>query len=511
MTLNLSMTNLDHGDPNLAGLFASLQGNILKSHGRDHSRHVFLRFTGDPSACRDWITAMTGRVTSFTGQYQQTRLYRSTGERSLFVNLLLSATGYDALGVDRAAQPNDPAFQAGMKDIATEYDTRPRGDHARRANPLNDDPDAWEDGFRTRIDALVILASGRKADTDGAEEMLDAEVARLEEDARGVAEIAHIERGHAMRNDLGQVIEHFGNPDGVSNPAFMRPDLDRMRRLQGGFSAYDGSAPLSLVLLRDPKGDDDTDYGSYFVYRKLQQNIAGYSRKCRELAGRMQEAAMAMRAASGEVELDPPAFDEDYVNALCIGRFRDGTPISEQAGPGTTSLPNGFNFDNDVRGLRCPFQSHMRKVNPRKDTHREFGAPQTVEFSRRIVRRGISYGSEDLHPSEEWTDAGLLFLSCQRSIDYQFIFMQHAWSNNQIFVEQGTGLDPICGVANVGQTPIAQQWPLRWGIPSGSVAGGHAPGAPDSVEFAFNDVVRMRGGEYFHAPSIATLRRIGAA
>ncbi|MEM8957039.1 MAG: hypothetical protein AAGC86_04405 [Pseudomonadota bacterium] len=509
MTLNLTMTNLDHGDPNLGGLFDTLQGNILKSHGRDHSRHVFLRFTGPPDACRAWVAGFADQVTSMSAQYAQTCAYRDHGTRSLFTGFLLSAAGYDALGIPRADQPNDPAFQAGMKDISTPYDTRPRGDHTRNPNPLNDAPDGWEDGFQARIDALVILASGRKDDTEGTEEMLHYELEKLTDSVRGLAEIVHVEFGHVLRNDLGQVIEHFGNPDGVSNPSFMRPELDRIRRLRGGFDAYDGSAPLGLVLLRDPGGDDDTDYGSYFVYRKLQQNIAGYRRKCRELAAKMTEAAMVLRAAAGEVETDPPAFDEEYANALCVGRFRDGTPISDYAAPGTTNLPNGFNFDHDVRGLRCPFQAHIRKTNPRKDTHREFGAPQTVEFSRRIVRRGISYGPEDLDPAEDWTDAGLLFLSCQRSIEYQFVFMQHAWSNNQIFVEAGTGIDPICGVANVGETAAPQRWPLRWGIPADSVAGNYDTATPDYVDYSFTDVVRMRGGEYFYAPSRNSLRRIG--
>ncbi|MEM1360992.1 MAG: hypothetical protein AAGF94_04675 [Pseudomonadota bacterium] len=510
MTLNLSMTNLDHGDPNLKDLFASLQGNILKSHGRDHSRHVFLRFTGDPALCRAWVAAFAERVTSFSEQYRQTRHFFSTGERSLFTAFMLSAEGYTTLGVKTEDQPNDPAFQAGMKGVDVDFDTRPRGDHLRRPNPLNDDPKSWEEGFRGRIDALIIFAFGRKAHTDGAAERLATEIDALEQDIAGLAEIVHIEKGHVMRNDLGQAIEHFGNPDGVSNPGFMRPELDRARRLQGGFLTYDSSAPLSLVLLRDPGGSDDTDYGSYFVYRKLQQNIAGYRRKCRELADLMQSAAEKLREACGEIELDPPAFDDDYVNALCVGRFRDGTPISEYAGPGTTNLPNGFNFDHDIRGLRCPYQAHIRKANPRKDTHREFGAPLNVEHSRRIVRRGISYGSEDLNPTQDWTDAGLLFLSCQRSIEYQFVFMQHAWCNNQVFIEDATGLDPICGVANIGEEPKAQRWPLRWGIPLGSQAGGYQGGVPDYVDYEFGDVVRMRGGEYFYAPSLNSLRRLSA-
>ena len=54
-----------------------------------------------------------------------------------------------------------------------------------------------------------------------------------------------------------------------------------------------------------------------------------------------------------------------------------------------------------------------------------------------------------------------------------------------------------------------QRWPLRWGIPADSVAGNYDTATPDYVDYSFTDVVRMRGGEYFYAPSRNSLRRMG--
>lgn len=499
MSVNMLMTNLDFGDTNLQGLYSNIQGNILKSHGRDHARHIFLRLKGDVAANRALVAKLGSKATDFASQRKQTLAFKARGERSLFVNLMLSATGYAALDISEDFWPDDTAFRAGMKDLTTQYDTRPRGDHRPVANPLFDDPSSWEEPFQQQIDLLVILAYGRKGAHEGAEEFLDEQVEQLRVDAGETAEFICVQKGHALRNNLGQVIEHFGHPDGIGNPIFMRPDLDRARRTQGGFERSDLSAPLGLVLLPEP-GNRDVNYGSYFVYRKLQQNIAGYKKHCEQLADILNQRMAQLREAAGETELDVINFDADYASALCIGRFKDGTPISEQAVPGWSNLPNNFDFAFDIRGRKCPFQSHIRKTNPRLDTRREFGAPQSVEFSRRIVRRGISYGSEDLDPATEWTDAGLLFLSCQRSIEYQFIFMQHAWCNNQVFVHDGTGLDPICGVTPPNEAPQPQKWPLRWGIPEGSVAGGASLGELDP-EYLIYDVVRMRGGEYFFAPS----------
>lgn len=503
MSVNLTMTNLDFSDPNLQGLYDTLQGNILKSHGRDRSRHVFLRFAGTSSDVCEWVAQTAKTVTTAAEQRRQTLTYRQTGELSLFTSFLLTPTGYAALGVPQDQWPDDKAFRAGMKDTEIEYDTRPRDVHAPVSNPLADDPDTWEEPFRQQIDAMVLLAYGSPGDVAHADGFLDAEIDRLTASLTGVGEIICIQSGHVLRNDRGQVIEHFGNPDGVSNPQFMRSDLDKVRRENGGFDRYDGSASLNLVLAKDPFPGLN-EYGSYYVYRKLQQNIRGYQQKCEELAALLTQATADFRRnandGGGEKELYPLAFDADYANALFVGRFKDGTPISEQSVPGWSSLPNNFNYDSDIRGRKCPFASHIRKTNPRLDTAREFGAPGTVERSRRIVRRGISYGAENLSPDEEWTEAGLLFLSVQSNIEYQFIFIQHAWCNNEIFVEQGTGLDPICGAPLHGAPQVSQKWPLRWGLPHGSVAGG-ATGSEEDVEFAMNDVVRMRGGEYFFAPS----------
>jgi Dyp-type peroxidase family len=499
MSVNMLMTNLDFEDTNLQGLYSNIQGNILKSHGRDHARHIFLRLKGDAAANRALVAKLGAQATDFASQRKQTLAFKASNERSQFVNVMLSATGYAALDIPEDLWPDDKAFRAGMKDMTTAYDTRPRGDHRPVANPLFDDPSSWEAPFQEQIDALVILAYGRKGSLEGAEEFLDEQVEQLSADLGATAEIVCLQKGHVLRNNVGQVIEHFGHPDGIGNPIFMRPDLDRARRTQGGFERADLSAPLGLVLLPEP-GNSSGNYGSYFVYRKLQQNITGYKKHCEKLADILNQQMARLRESSGETELDVITFDSDYASALCIGRFKDGTPISEQAVPGWSNLPNNFDFALDIRGRKCPFQSHIRKTNPRLDTRREFGAPQSVEFSRRIVRRGISYGSEDLAPSTEWTDAGLLFLSCQRSIEYQFIFMQHAWLNNQVFLHTGTGLDPICGVTPSDETPQPQKWPLRWGIPEGSAAGGASLDERDP-EYLIHDIVRMRGGEYFFAPS----------
>lgn len=478
MPINLNQTNLDIADPNLQAVWGDLQANILKSHGRNHARHVFLRFTGDPAGCRRWLSEFSGQVTSTLKQAETSDAYRSNGEESLFSAVMLSGTGYQALDVDDADVPDDKAFRAGMKDLDRVYDTAPRDDHKPTANPLNDNVDEWQEEFQGQIDALVIFSfGGSDVSSSEADKVLDESVAAIRADTADIAEVVLVQIGHVIRNERGQVMEHFGYVDGVSNPLFLKPDIDRARD-NGGLDRYDPSAPVGIVLVRDKGGALPTEsYGSYFVYRKLQQNIRGWHKNVAELAEAMEAS-------------------KDLAGAMVVGRFEDGTPVGEQSVDGWENLFNNYNYDHDAVGLRCPFQSHVRKTNPRGDTSRQFGSPLTIESSRRIVRRAISFGSEDLDPAEEWTDAGLLFLSCQSDIEQQFIFMQNTWCNNQNFVSKNIGLDPLVGQPRDDEV-VPQQWPTSWGVPRGS------------VEFSFSGNVKTLGGEYFFAPSISFLHGLG--
>ena len=58
---------------------------------------------------------------------------------------------------------------------------------------------------------------------------------------------------------------------------------------------------------------------------------------------------------------------------MVMGRFRDGTPVVLQSTPGQYDpVPNNFNFEKDSLGLRCPFQAHIRRMNPRGERDDSF-------------------------------------------------------------------------------------------------------------------------------------------
>ena len=484
MPVKLSQTRLDISDPSLQELFGDLQGNILKAHGRDHSRHIFLRFTAEADACREWLASFAPQVTSAREQHRTARDFLDTGTEHPFAGFMLSCTGYRALAIDERKIPDDKAFRDGMKDHDAVYDTGPRGVHTRSTNPLNDDLDLWEAEFRQQIDALIVLAyGGAESDLGTCTQSLDKQVETIRSGLQRIAEVVSVQSGFALRNQLGHVIEHFGFADGVSNPLFLKSDIEAAE--ESGTKHYDPAAPAGLVVVQDPGGRSDSEsFGTYFVYRKLQQNIKGFN-------DGLQALADALSAAGGG------AVDRERAGALVLGRFKDGTPVSVQRGPGRPGF-NDFGFDDDAEGLVCPLHAHIRKTNPRGDTQRLAGVPLRSERSKRIVRRGISYGDTELEPHSEWTDAGLLFLSCQSDIEQQFLVIHGGWANNQDFLKPGTSLDPVIGRANKDTQPSGQRWPVG------------AAGGSRTVEFLFKDYVRCRGGEYFYAPSISFLASLEA-
>ncbi|KAA2212927.1 Dyp-type peroxidase [Teichococcus oryzae] len=474
---------IDLADPRFQPLLEKLQGNILKSHGRDYAMHSFFRFRGDPAAARRLVAELTRRyVTSAAEQEQQIARFKAGHEQELFGALMLSAKGMKLLGLTLPAgfgeatlQPATSApvsFANPMKDAAAVF---------------ADQPDQWDAGYRGGdIDGMLLLAMGH------AEEPYDADAiptALLDaaKDANalidGAAEVVAFEIGQQQRRG-DDAVEHFGFIDGISQPALVTSDLpppqDRTEN--------DPSAGLALALLRDPFVRDDDACGSFFVFRKLEQNVRLF---------RDEEARLA--AALGGIP-------RDQAGAMMVGRFQDGTPTVLAGAPSGASPPvNNFSYAVDpgtppAFPAKCPFHAHIRKTNPRGDIGRQFGGGAAVdenERQRRVVRRGITYGSRDNDLGDAPSGGvGLLFQCYQSSIPDQFAFMQNSWANNEDFVRPGgSGHDSIIGQ---GPRGVEQTWPGPWG----SNATRKLPGQ--------RQLVTDKGGEFFWTPSMPFLQSLTA-
>ncbi|PNG20933.1 Dyp-type peroxidase [Streptomyces cahuitamycinicus] len=494
-----------------------MQGNILKSHGRDHSSHLLITFdTETPEhrrKAREFLSGLveSNLITTALQQWEEAKAYRDVqatihgngaitdkdvaalllSASSVFVGVMVSAEGYRALKLDTRYMPDDPSFLAGAK---------------ARVDVLQDPPvEDWEDNFTVPLHALVIVA-------DDVADRLESVVTQLKELLQGFCLRVGEETGTAMRlkadgeeDPSAPVREHFGFVDGVSQPLFYARDIDNARTRRGGIDRYDPSAPLDQVLVKDP-GGKDTGYGSYFVYRKLEQNVEGF---------RDDEMALAKKIAEFAHPKTPTPTPEDIAlaGAYMVGRFQDGTPVVERGVAGLGSLPNNFTFDADPDGVRCPFQAHVRKSNPRGDKQRQFGQPLTQERTVRIVRRAISYGKVTLQPGPD-DKVGLLFLCAQSSIADQFEFIQNQWANNRNFLREHSGLDPVIGQIQQDQPDddtLAGHWPKLYGSRNELDFSTNPPSVVGHT-FALRLLgpwVTMKGGEYFFVPSLSALRAYG--
>ncbi len=480
-------------NPVLQDMLDDLQANILKGHGRNFARHIFLRFK--PSCQLDakiWIAQLAkNSLTSAKQQSTQGEFYRSfRQDGGTFAHLALSSQGYDYLGVpsEKRPLPTNPQHRG---DEVSYVNVFAEGMKSRQDDLLDPPVNAWESGYQQSIHALVILASDN-------ENTLNRDEKNLLQSVEPIADVCAREEGKVLYRTFQLEggpqtlpVEHFGNVDGLSQPCFFGEQLERAKNRR-----FDSAAPLSLVLVQDPLGNDQNSFGSFLAFRKLEQNVKGFDSTLDALA---KETGMS----------------KELVSAMAVGRFQDGTPVVSSDKPGAGPGNNTFDYSDDRNGQRCPFQAHTRKTNPRGESVSDnAGLDKTLEQERghRIARRGIPYGGNLSDFSKPETlpekNVGLLFFCYQSDPFEQFEFIQRRWSNNPYFVKpmlekdsnyDVTGLDPLVGQKHptaLGAAKAPANWPAAWDRPT------------RKVKTELSGFITMKGGEYFFSPSLSGLRSL---
>ncbi len=452
---NTNQKSIDQRDLQFDALFSNLQGNILKAHGRNYTTNIFVKFDKNKeNSVKKWIKDFTEKITSCKTQLSETERYkRNKVSGGTFFNLYLSAKGYEYFGKDLSGF-DDNSFKLGMKN----------------ANLLDPSVSKWEKGFREDIHAMILIG--------------DIEPNKLGEISKNIIEeldkfgrILTIEYGNAIRNANGDGLEHFGYVDGISQPLFFKDEVEENLATNISPLQFDPSAELDLVLVNDPFVTGEDAFGSYFVFRKLEQDVRGFKESEKKLAK----------------ELGLQGEDDERAGAMLVGRFEDGTPVTlaNQNSLISSGILNNFNYDNDADGAKCPFHAHIRKSNPRRNNE---------DKKHIMARRGITYGHRDVSPEVEPIfpqmpngGVGLLFMSFQKSIENQFEFIQRNWVNNENFPNTKNGIDPIIGQNGTDNISVGKFAKVHGAISS-------------MEEKSFESFVTMKGGEYFFAPSIPFLK-----
>ncbi|KAF8074665.1 hypothetical protein FPV67DRAFT_1665418 [Lyophyllum atratum] len=288
--------------------------------------------------------------------------------------------------------------------------------------------------------------------------------------------------------------DHFGYRGGMSNPqirgaSFETTQVPKIR--------YPGSPIIPIgVIVMGYDGDEDKDKrpawakdGSFMVTRKLNNLVPEFDE--------------FLLLHGPKIFLNISAKDAaDRLGARLFGRWKDGTPTElSPDGPnpdisGKDDKVNNFVFDQSKGQTRCPFASHVRKSNPRNDV-----SPIESAYKHFIRRHNMPYGQEITAEEREGKstifERGLHVVCYASSIVRGFKFYQQAWYNEPNFPpgkSELPGQDPIFG--QTGQEHLDNHRYMT----------GTNPTAEQQVMMFPKKFIDVKGGEYFFAPSISTMR-----
>jgi Dyp-type peroxidase family len=223
--------------------------------------------------------------------------------------------------------------------------------------------------------------------------------------------------------------------------------------------------PIPLELRRN---------GTFVAIRKFHMDVAAFRRYLRAQASSPEE--------------------EELIAAKMVGRWRSGAPLvlapdRDDAALGLDpNRNNDFNYADDMKGLKCPFSAHIRRVNPRDALKHDVVAVNLHHF----LRRGTNYGSplpEGLL-EDDGAERGGVFLLIGANLHRQFEFLQSQWITDGNFIGHGTEQDPLIGnndgegVFTIPRVPVRRR---LHGLPR---------------------FVSVRGGEYCFMPGLRALRWI---
>jgi Dyp-type peroxidase family len=239
--------------------------------------------------------------------------------------------------------------------------------------------------------------------------------------------------------------------------------------------------------------------GSYVVYRKLQQDVAGFWRFAQHEAVR----------ATGRADVTHML----WVASRMMGRWPSGAPlvITPERDDARLHDRNDFLYDDDVDGLACPLGSHVRRTNPRA-VLKPYAIAQSLSMSEahRMLRRARVFGPslfdaaalqdpESAAASKAVIDLvddavprGIHFFCVNASIKSQFEFVQQTWCNNPRFGGLTVNKDPITGDNARCDAPASHME-----IPRHPVACRTA---------ALPRFVTVKAGAYLFMPSLTALR-----
>jgi Dyp-type peroxidase family len=490
---------------------ADIQGFVTSGYGHlPNSAFLFLGMR-DLLQAQAWLMQILPQVTTATSWRIRAEADKVKPARAL--NIAFTHAGLAQMGLPHRALVTFPAeFRSGM---STDERARSLGDTGM------DSPANWEIGNPSHGNAIHVMLVLHADTQAGLNDMRNELRAGFSLTQGGVVEHSELAQ-EGSRPAHGK--EPFGFFDGAAQPqikGIKGRGVNTGEFILGyeneyGFLPVSPLVPAELdpnhVLPKPANPQHANAYrdfgvnGTYVVYRKLQQDVAGFWQYIQHEAIR----------CNGE----PDPLFMVWLAAKTVGRWPSGAPLvlAPEADQPSFARRDDFLYANtDPLGLACPFGSHIRRTNPR-DIIRPSGPRESLHMSarHRLLRRGAPYGRPlfDLTALDHLDDRdrlkraivdlrddnqqrGIHFLCVNTNIKSQFEFVQQAWVNNPHF--NGQVVCPIPSAVADGQDAD----------PSGSL---FIPGQPFGLRLAAPaKFVKVRGGVYFFMPSMNALRLLAGA
>lgn len=448
-----------------------IQGNILRGYPYRKVRYLFLEVTDRRSAQQFLAAALTGDSKDVPRIVPAT--HWTSPPVSAF-NIGVTYAGLKALGTPAQSLASFPAeFSQGMTKRAAKL-----GDFGQSA------PENWPAPF-DQPDRLHIIASVN-SDLHSELDRVQAQIART----FGI-------RGIRDGRGLAESKVFFGYRDSITQPQFSHLPNPQT---PGTYLPYD---PLGTALLGYSTRMENIRFGvpdpvdlglngCFNAFRVMAQDAQGFeeylSRAANELMAHPAGEILLPLGQEGRIGagLDRHGALREIVAAQMMGRWRNGVPLElspDTPNPDPEVSLTDFNY---THGSSCPAGAHIRRTNPR-------GGPivqRIAHYTRRLIRRGMSYGPDFDPAFPDDQERGLLGNFICANLGAQFEAVMCDWLNLGLQDPDITSSnDPLIGA----NTPETSWFDLR--LPSG-----------DSIRLrGFPRFVTTRGGAYAFVPSIAAI------
>jgi len=212
--------------------------------------------------------------------------------------------------------------------------------------------------------------------------------------------------------------------------------------------------------------------GTFVAFRKFHMDVAAFRKYLRAQASSPEE--------------------EELLAAKMVGRWRSGAPLvlspdrDNPALGADANRNNEFSYADDMKGFKCPFSAHIRRINPRDALKDDIVDVNIHKF----LRRGTNYGPPlpEGALEDDGAERGGVFLLIGAHLQRQFEFVQSQWVTDGNFISHGTEQDPLIGnnegdgVFTIPKRPVRRR---LQGLPR---------------------FVTVRGGEYCFMPGLRALQ-----